>query len=352
VTFERAGCAGEIIQAVDDDDRRRPRALDEVERALQTIEERIRAGELGRLGDRLWRTVDPRRAEEPPAADHERLEELLAELDRLVALEPVKRQVRALVAFLQVQAQRREHGLAGINSAQHLVFTGNPGTGKTTVARLLGRMYRAMGLVREGHVVEVDRAGLVSQYVGMTAQKTDRVVRSALDGVLFIDEAYGLVREGAPGWDYGPEAVEALLKRMEDHRDRLVVIVAGYPDLMHEFLESNPGLRSRFGREIAFPDYTSDELATIFCNLCADHEYRLDAAAEAMLPGLFEARERTATFGNARFARRLFEAAVNAQAVRLSAGAGIAGRRRLELMEIRAPDLLRAVAELAEARRG
>lgn len=336
---------------MDEDERRRPRAFDEVERAFQSIEERIRTGELGRLGDRLWRTVDPRRAEEPPTADPERLDELLAELDRLVALEPVKRQVRALVAFLQVQARRREHGLAGIDAAQHLVFTGNPGTGKTTVARLLGRMYRAMGLLRQGHMVEVDRAGLVSQYVGMTALKTDRVVRSAVDGVLFIDEAYGLVREGAQGWDYGPEAVQTLLKRMEDHRDRLVVIVAGYPDLMHDFLESNPGLRSRFAREIAFPDYTSEELARIFLDLCADHEYRLDREGEGLLPGLFEARERNATFGNARFARRLFEAAVNAQAVRLSAGIGLGALGRGELIEIRAPDLLSAVVDLEESTR-
>jgi stage V sporulation protein K len=340
-----------IMVRMTDDERRRPRAFEEVERAFQNIEERIRAGELGRLGDRLLRTVDPRRTEEPPEADPERLEELLAELDRLVALEPVKRQVRALVAFLQVQARRREQGLAGIEAAQHLVFTGNPGTGKTTVARLLARMYLAMGLLRRGHMVEVDRAGLVSQYVGMTAQKTDRVVKSALDGVLFIDEAYGLVREGAQGWDYGPEAVQTLLKRMEDHRDRLVVIVAGYPDLMHDFLESNPGLRSRFAREIAFPDYSPDELATIFRNLCLDHEYALDADAERLLAGVFAARERTAGFGNARFARNLFEASVNAQAVRLSDGLGLGELGRGELMRLSSQDLVRGVEDLAEATR-
>jgi type VII secretion ATPase EccA len=331
-----------------DDERRRPRALEEVERALQTLEERIRGGELQRLGDRLWRTIDPRRPPDaPPDAEPERLDALLAELDALVALEPVKQQVRSLVAFLQVQSERRERGLAATAAAQHLVFVGNPGTGKTTVARLVGRMYRAMGLLRKGHVVEVDRAGLVSQYVGTTAIKTDRVIKGALDGVLFIDEAYSLAREGAAGWDYGPEAVQALLKRMEDHRDRLVVIVAGYPELMHEFLESNPGLRSRFAREIAFPDYTSEELTEIVESLCADHQYALDPEARDLLPELFEARRHRATFGNARFARTLFEAALNAQAVRLSDAGALDGLGRGDLMQLTASDFLRAVEDLA-----
>ena len=253
----------------------------------------------------------PAPEQEPPRP----LEELLAELDALVGLEPVKAEVRLVANLIQVQNLRRQRGLPVVESSRHLVFTGNPGTGKTTVARLLAQIYRTLKVVEKGHLVETDRSQLVAGYVGQTAIQVRKVVEQALGGVLLIDEAYALARGDQR--DFGQEATDTLVKLMEDHRDDVVVVAAGYPDEMSRFIGSNPGLRSRFPKTVFFPDYTTEELVAIFHALCHRSGYRCGADAAERLRAWFDAQPRDKGFGNARLARNLFEAAVARQASRV-----------------------------------
>ena len=248
----------------------------------------------------------------------ESLEQALDELNELVGLEEVKAEVNQLINFIKVQKMREEQGLPKNKLSLHMVFGGNPGTGKTTVARLLGRIYGAMGVLKKGHLVETDRSGLVAEYSGQTGPKANKVIDTALDGVLFVDEAYSLIAE--KGEDpFGHEAVQALLKRMEDDRERLIVILAGYPNEMTRLLESNPGLSSRFSHRIDFEDYTPEELARIWLLISRKNQYKMDAKSTAKLlvglQWLYQRRDKH--FGNGRLVRNTFEKAIRYLADRI-----------------------------------
>ncbi len=244
------------------------------------------------------------------------LDDLLAELDELVGLDNVKAEVRRLTSLLQVQRLREERRLPTIEASKHLVFSGNPGTGKTTVARLLSQIYRAVGVVSKGHLVETDRSKLVAGYVGQTALKTHQTLETSLGGMLLIDEAYALARGGEN--DFGREAIDTLVKFMEDHRDDLAIVAAGYTAEMNTFIDTNPGLKSRFTRTINFADYSTDELVRIFLKLGEKHQYTCSDEALVRARQLIEAEPRTRGFGNARFVRNLFETAVSHQAMRIA----------------------------------
>jgi SpoVK/Ycf46/Vps4 family AAA+-type ATPase len=266
-------------------------------------------------GPAPYRSLTPPPA---PAAGPEDVDALLAELDAMVGLDGVKREVRAQVNLVKVNEQRRRAGLPVPSRGMHLVFMGPPGTGKTSVARLYGRLLSALGVMPNGQFVEAARADLVSNHVGETALKTTEKFDQAIGGVLFIDEAYTLSRQFGSGGDFGQEAIDALVKLMEDHRDRLAVIVAGYAPEMRHFLAANPGLRSRFPKTIQFENYSPEELVRIVEGMAGQYQFQLAAGARDLLVGHFQRARRDATFGNGREARRVFDAIVERQAARIA----------------------------------
>lgn len=326
---------------------------DEIIRLQMDVINQMTRSNLNRIADDLWSSAEPRKTEikeEKPAQQQaeqpkeeekpESIEELKKELHSYIGLEDVKKEVETLINLVNIQKLRKENGLPTNDLSLHMVFSGNPGTGKTMIARLMARIYKSLDILSKGQLVEVDRSGLVAGYVGQTAIKTSEVIEKAKGGVLFIDEAYALTNRG--GNDYGQEAVDTLLKAMEDNRDDLIVIVAGYIELMQEFIHSNPGLESRFNRFLHFPDYSIDEMMTIFDMRCNQSGYTLAEDARPILRDVIKLESMDVKgFGNARGIRNLFESAVTAQANRLASDPEIT---KEDLMTFTADDV-RALSE-------
>ena len=281
----------------------------------------------------------PEQKEEIPPK--EKIEDLLAELDSYVGMDAIKTEVRSLINMVQVYKLRRENDLPTTDMSLHMVFSGNPGTGKTTVARIMARIYHSLDILSKGQLVEVDRSGLVAGYVGQTALKTQKVIEKAMGGVLFIDEAYAL--NGKSENDFGQEAIDTILKAMEDHRDDLVVIVAGYTELMDRFIHSNPGLESRFNRFLMFEDYTPEQMVAIFKMQCKKGCYVLAEGTEELVRDFISEESADDSFGNARGVRNLFEHILVAQNNRLAKMEQVT---REDLMQILPDDVLRARGKL------
>lgn len=290
-------------------------------------------------------SADTKKAEDAPAQEElpppEKMEDLLSELDTYIGLGAVKDEVHNLINMVQVYKLRKAHDLPTTDMSLHMVFTGNPGTGKTMMARLMARIYRSLGILSKGQLVEVDRSGLVAGYVGQTALKTGKAIEKAMGGVLFIDEAYAL--NGKSDNDFGQEAIDTVLKAMEDHRDDLVVIVAGYTDLMDKFIHSNPGLESRFNRFLLFEDYSLDEMMAIFKMRCGKGYVLAEGAEELVRDYIAEENGDPETFGNARGVRNILENIIVAQNNRLAKMENVT---RDDLMKITPDDILHARGKL------